>query len=108
MGAIRWKKGDSFHIECTEYTAGWASARDLTDCTLTCSWKHVDDGTYFDATVTVTSATAGIYTVTATAAQTAALALGLYAVDIRIEDGSEVGSSDTFYIHLDEAITNAA
>lgn len=109
MTTLRIKKGDSFRIEVTEYVdTGLTVVRNLTSCTVTSSWKHVDTGVYFDATVTITSATAGTYTVTATGAQTGALALGMWAADIHIAEGAEDGSSDTFYVFLEEAITNAA
>ena len=109
MPTFRPKKGDSFRIEVTEYVdTEFTQVRDLSDCTITCAWKHVDTGVYFTATTTVTDADAGTYTVTATGAQTGALALGLWAADTHILEDGEDGSSDTFYVFIEEAITNAA
>jgi hypothetical protein len=106
MATINHKRGDSFSLPVTAYLdTAMSTPRDLSACSIASGMVHEETGATFAMTVTVTSATAGQYTVSAAYADTAGWALGLWAADIQITEGTDRDSTETFYINVLEDFT---
>lgn len=104
MTTITHKRGDTFAINCTIENQGVAV--DVTNWTIACQARADDDTILQTFTVTITDAAAGLFTVSATPAQSELWSIGNYSVDIEFIDGSgEVNSTETFILSVIRDIT---
>jgi len=103
MEVIDAKVGDTFLLTCTRETAG-GSIFDLTGYTVA---ARISDGTFTeDLTGTITNATAGEFTISQTAANTASWPAGTFmACDIEFTLGSLVESTETFRLAIEDDVT---
>jgi len=104
MATITHKRGDTFELSCTLENQGVAV--DITNFTITSQLRLPDDTLLQALTVTKTDATAGQFTLSATATETETWGVANYECDIEfIEAGGEVNSSQTFVISVIKDIT---
>jgi len=104
MATLTHKRGDSLEW-VFNYTEN-SIATDITTYTIACDVKQEDDTLIQALTVTKTDAANGVFSLTATAAQTASWPVGDHKADVEITDGSSnVFSSETFTVSLVKDIT---
>lgn len=104
MATITHKRGDTFAIACTIENAGVPV--DITGWTVASQARANDDTVLQTFTVTVTDATTGSFSISATSTQTELWSLGTYSVDIEFIDGDgEVNSTETFTLSVIRDIT---
>lgn len=104
MATITHKRGDTFTLNCSVENQGVAV--DITLWTITSQARADDDTVLQTFTVTKTDAANGLFSVSATAAQTELWGLGNYAADIEfVEGGGEVNSTETFTLSVLRDIT---
>jgi hypothetical protein len=104
MKTLRHKRGDTFIAACVRRHPVTGAVLDITSTTIQ---AQVRRGSFVATlSVAVTSAAAGEYTLSATAAQTASWPAGGLAVcDVQYSDAGVVASSDTFMIEIVEDVT---
>lgn len=104
MQEITFKRGDTFAMNCAYQTSAGV-AIDLTSYTIAARIAD-NESLADDLTVTITDATAGLFTVSATAAATALWPLNTYArLDIEYTLGSGVQSTETLRVIIVQDIT---
>lgn len=105
MIAFSVKRGDTLALSCTRTDSNGDPVTLTGSGAATMKARR---GTEIDLTYTVISAAAGTFRLSATAAATATWKLGVYRCDVEFTSGSTVASTETFLIHVEEDITNAA
>jgi hypothetical protein len=104
MATITHKRGDTFELTMTLETQGVAV--DLTDFTISCQMRDQIDALIQTFTVVKTDPTNGVFTVSATDAETYLWPVANLFTDIEfIALDSTVSSSDTFSIQVTKDIT---
>lgn len=99
MAAAKIKNGETLSLRCTD------SATDLTDITVTS--RVCNRGWGQDLTVTINDAANGVFTLSATAEDTANWPVGSLDCDFKYTDSSDVVSySETFNIVVQQRITS--
>lgn len=104
MATFTHKRGDTFQLLSSVENEGVAV--DITNYTIASQARDSDDTVLQTFTVTKTDAANGIFTITATAAQTELWAPDRYSVDIEFTAASgEVSSTETFTLNVVADIT---
>jgi len=104
MATFTHKRGDTFELLSSVENEGVAV--DITNYTIASQARAADDTVLQTFTVTKTDAANGIFTITATAAQTELWEPARYYMDIEFIDGSgEVSSTETFDLNVVADIT---
>ena len=105
MATLTLKTGDNIEWVCTMNESGIAA--DITTWTIGCEVDQSDGTLVLAMTVTKTDPTNGIFSLTATALQTASFPVGDLLVDVQILDDSSITvSSETFNLTMVQDITS--
>lgn len=101
------KRGDTFTYSATLKNSATGAVVDLTGYSIAAKIRQADLTEVFTFSPSIdTPATAGIYSMSATAAQTATWAVGTHQLDVEFTDGSgTVTSTDTMAFTVVQDIT---